>query len=250
MLLKFFLTCNKIGAFTLGGGYAMIPIMEREFVDKNQWMDRQEFMDIMVVAQTTPGIFAVDMASHIGYKLRGVWGGIVGAVGIALPSIIAIMIIAMFFHNIKDNPWVEKFFRGVRPAVVALIAAPCFKMAKTAGITWRTVWIPIVCCLLIAVVTFAICVCGLLLGKTFGTRLAAFKAACEKMQALPLSHGDAGYQFDLIGGYRMQILVWEGDDEFPPNAQVIYSDNFAEGFAAEDRVVAGDILISTIKSQM
>lgn len=150
MLLKFFMTCNKIGAFTLGGGYAMIPIMEREFVDKNQWMDRQEFMDIMVVAQTTPGIFAVDMASHIGYKLRGVWGGIVGAVGIALPSIIAIMIIAMFFHNIKDNPWVEKFFRGVRPAVVALIAAPCFKMAKTAGITWRTVWIPIACCLLIS----------------------------------------------------------------------------------------------------
>ena len=150
MLLKFFMTCNKIGTFTLGGGYAMIPIMEREFVDKNQWMDRQEFMDIMVVAQTTPGIFAVDMASHIGYKLRGVWGGIVGAVGIALPSIIAIMIIAMFFHNIKDNPWVEKFFRGVRPAVVALIAAPCFKMAKTAGITWRTVWIPIACCLLIA----------------------------------------------------------------------------------------------------
>ena len=150
MLLKFFMTCNKIGAFTLGGGYAMIPIMEREFVDKNQWMDRQEFMDIMVVAQTTPGIFAVDMASHIGYKLRGVLGGIVGAVGIALPSIIAIMIIAMFFHNIKDNPWVEKFFRGVRPAVVALIAAPCFKMAKTAGITWRTVCIPIVCCLLIA----------------------------------------------------------------------------------------------------
>ena len=150
MLLKFFLTCNKIGAFTLGGGYAMIPIMEREFVDKNQWMDRQEFMDIMVVAQTTPGIFAVDMASHIGYKLRGVWGGIVGAVGIALPSIIAIMIIAMFFHNIKDNPWVEKCFRGGRPAVVALIAAPCCKMAKTAGKTWRTVWSPIVCCLLIA----------------------------------------------------------------------------------------------------
>ena len=85
MLLKFFLTCNKIGAFTLGGGYAMIPIMEREYVDKNHWLDREEFMDIMVVAQTTPGIFSIDMASHIGYKLRGVWGGIVGALGIALP---------------------------------------------------------------------------------------------------------------------------------------------------------------------
>ena len=85
---------------------------------------------------------------------------------------------------------------------------------------------------------------------TFGTRVAAFKAACEKMGAGPLKHGDAGYQFDLIGGYMMQILVWEGDDEFPPNAQIIYSDNFADGFAAEDRVVAGDILISTIKSFM
>ena len=85
---------------------------------------------------------------------------------------------------------------------------------------------------------------------TFGTRVAAFKAACEKMGATALSHGDAGYQFDFIGGYHIQILVWEGDDEFPPNAQVIYSDNFAAGFAAEDRVVAGDILISVIKANM
>ena len=85
---------------------------------------------------------------------------------------------------------------------------------------------------------------------TFGTRIAAFKAAAEKMGATPVRHGDAGYQFNLVGGYQMQILVWEGDDEFPPNAQVLYSDNFADGFAAEDRVVAGDILISTIKANM
>ena len=85
---------------------------------------------------------------------------------------------------------------------------------------------------------------------TFGTRVEAFKAACEKMGALPLGHGDAGYEFTLIGDFRMRILVWAGDEEFPPNAQVLYTDNFAAGFAAEDRVVAGDILISTIKSQM
>ena len=85
---------------------------------------------------------------------------------------------------------------------------------------------------------------------TFGTRIAAFKAAAEKMGAVALPHGDAGYQFNLIDGYQMQIMVWEGDDEFPPNAQVIYSDNFETGFAAEDRVVAGDILISTIKANM
>ena len=85
---------------------------------------------------------------------------------------------------------------------------------------------------------------------TFGTRLAAFCAGAEALGAEKVDHGDAGYCFDLIGDYRMQILVWEGDDEFPPNAQVLYSDNFEEGFAPEDRVVAGDILIGTIKANM
>ena len=85
---------------------------------------------------------------------------------------------------------------------------------------------------------------------TFGTRVEKFRAACEKLGAIPLKHGDAGFQFDFIGGYKMQILVWGPDEEFPPNAQVLYSDNFADGFAAEDRVVAGDILISHIKAFM
>ena len=85
---------------------------------------------------------------------------------------------------------------------------------------------------------------------TFGTRLAAFDQAAQNMGATPVSHGDAGWEFNLIGDYRMRILVWEGDDEFPPNAQVLYSDNFAQGFAAEDRVVAGDILISVVKANI
>ena len=85
---------------------------------------------------------------------------------------------------------------------------------------------------------------------TFGTRAAAFRAACEKLGGEPVKHGDAGYRFRLVGDFHMQLLVWEGDEEFPPNAQVLYSENFAEGFAAEDRVVAGDILISVIKAAM
>ena len=85
---------------------------------------------------------------------------------------------------------------------------------------------------------------------TFGFRLGGFAAACEKLGGPKLPHGDAGYEFTLIGDYKIRILVWEGDDEVPPNAQVIYSDNFAEGFAAEDRVVAGDILITVIKANM
>ena len=85
---------------------------------------------------------------------------------------------------------------------------------------------------------------------TFGTRLEAFRAACEKLGGTPVSHGDAGYEFTLIGNYKMRILVWEGDDEFPPNAQILYSDNFAASFTAEDRVVAADILIATIRANM
>ena len=85
---------------------------------------------------------------------------------------------------------------------------------------------------------------------TFSFKLDAFSKAAEKMGATPVKHGDAGYLFDLIGGYQMQIMIWAGDEEFPPNAQVLYSDNFTEGFAAEDRVVVGDILISAIKSNM
>ena len=85
---------------------------------------------------------------------------------------------------------------------------------------------------------------------TFGTRLAAFQKGAQALGGVALKNGDAGYEFTLIGEYRMRILVWEGDDEFPPNAQVLYSDNFETGFAPEDRVVAGDILISCIKAAM
>lgn len=144
-----FLTFAKIGGFTLGGGYAMVPVMEKEIVDKKHWLKKEEFMDILVVAQSTPGLFAIDMASHIGYKYKGVLGGITCALAVAIPSIVCILLIAMFFRTFKDNIYVEKFFMGARPAVVALILAPCFTMAKTAKINRFNCWIPIVCALLI-----------------------------------------------------------------------------------------------------
>lgn len=85
---------------------------------------------------------------------------------------------------------------------------------------------------------------------TFGTRVPAFCAAMERLGAKKLPHGDAGYELELLPGYPMQLIVWEGDEEFPPNSQILYSDNFAESFSAEDRVVAGDILISVVKMNM
>ncbi len=140
----------KIGAFTLGGGYAMVPIMEKEVVDRHGWLTRDEFMDILIVAQSTPGLFAINIASHIGNKTHGLWGGIVGTLGVAMPSIVALLLIAMFFQAFKENIYVEKIFMGIRPAVVALIAAPCFSMARTANINRHNIWIPVVACLLIS----------------------------------------------------------------------------------------------------
>lgn len=144
-----FLTFAKIGSFTLGGGYAMVQMMEREVVDNKHWLEREEFVDTLVVAQSTPGLFAIDMASHIGFKLKGVKGGIVGALATALPSVVAILLIAMFFQTFKDNIYVEKIFMGVRPCVVALILTPCFSMAKKAKLNKSNWWIPLVCALLI-----------------------------------------------------------------------------------------------------
>ena len=144
-----FLTFMKIGGLTLGGGAAMVPIMEKEIVHKHEWLSKEEFLDIYAVSQATPGIFAVDMASHIGYKCGGVRSGIIAAMGVAVPSIVIILIIAMVFSQFKDNYWVESFFKGVRPAVVALLAVPIFTMAKSAHITWSNCWIPILSTLLI-----------------------------------------------------------------------------------------------------
>ncbi len=148
--LKMFGVFAKIGAFTLGGGYAMVPIMEKEVVDRHGWLTRDEFMDILIVAQSTPGLFAINIASHIGNKTHGLWGGIVGTLGVAMPSIVVLLLIAMFFQAFKENIYVEKIFMGIRPAVVALIAAPCFSMARTANINRHNIWIPVVACLLIS----------------------------------------------------------------------------------------------------
>ena len=124
----------KIGAFTIGGGYAMVPLIENEIVTKRNWISKDDFIDLLAIAQSAPGILAVNISIFIGYKLRGIRGSLVTALGTVLPSFVIILAIAMFFHNFKDNPIVERIFKGIRPAVVALIAAPTFSMAKSARV--------------------------------------------------------------------------------------------------------------------
>lgn len=145
----------KIGAFTLGGGYAMVPLIEKEIVDKKQWVKKEDFLDLLAIAQSAPGIFAVNMAIFIGYRLRGFRGSVVTALGTVLPSFLIILSIAVFFHNFKEYEVVERIFKGIRPAVVALIAAPTFTMAKSAKINRYTLWIPVVSAILIWLLGFS-----------------------------------------------------------------------------------------------
>ena len=144
-----FITFFKIGIFTLGGGYAMIPLIEEEVVNRKQWVSKDEMLDLIAIAQSCPGVFAINIATFIGYKLNKTRGAIATTIGTALPSFLIILAIAMFFSQFKDNPYVAAMFKGIRPAVVALIAVPTFNLGKRAQLNMWTIWIPVVSALLI-----------------------------------------------------------------------------------------------------
>ena len=144
-----FKTFFKIGAFTLGGGYAMIPIIQSEVVEKRKWIEKDQFLDLIAIAQSCPGVFAINISIFIGYKLRKLRGALCTTLGTALPSFLIILLIAMFFHRFMEVGWIAAMFRGIRPAVVALIAAPTFNLAKSAKIRLSNCWIPIIAALLI-----------------------------------------------------------------------------------------------------
>lgn len=149
LYFQIFYTFFKIGAFTIGGGYAMIPLIQEEVVGRRKWIKEDEFLDLLALAQSAPGIIAANTAIFIGYKMKGILGAIVATLGAVLPSFFIILLIAACFADYKDNPNVEAIFKGIRPAVVALIAAPLYKMAKAAKLTWLTALIPIFTALLI-----------------------------------------------------------------------------------------------------
>ena len=148
-LLKLFTTFFRIGLFTFGGGYAMIPLIEHDVVEKNSWLCKEDFVDLLAVAQSAPGVFAVNMAVFVGYRLRGVAGALSAAFGCVVPSVAIILLIALFFRRFRHFETVNNIFMGIRPVVVALIAVPVFNVAKSAKLGWGTVWIPVLSALLI-----------------------------------------------------------------------------------------------------
>jgi chromate transporter len=151
MLTQLFFTFFKIGAFTFGGGWAMIPLIEKEIVDNHGWLTKDEFLDKLAVVQALPGVFAVNISVAVGDKLRGRTGSVIAALGTILPSFLMILTIAIFLtpELIKTNDIVNRIFMGIRPAVVALIIAPVISTGRSAKLTRHTIWIPVVIALLI-----------------------------------------------------------------------------------------------------
>ena len=167
-----FRTFFHIGIFTLGGGYAMIPLIEEEVVNKHHWVEKEEMLDLIAIAQSCPGVFAINISIFIGYKLQKVRGAVCTALGTTLPSFLIILAIAIFFKQFEDNRIVAAIFRGIRPAVVALIAVPTFRLGQQAQLNRYTIWIPVVCALAIwalGVSPFYIILIAGLAGYLYGT---------------------------------------------------------------------------------
>jgi chromate transporter len=146
---QIFFTFAKIGMFTIGGGYAMLPLIQKEVVERKKWISRNDFVDLIALSQTIPGILAVNISIMTGYKMKKKWGSIVATLGAILPSFIIILVIALFFRSFQDNAYIAKMFKAIRPAVVALIAVSVFTTAKTIGINIRTMIIPVASAFLI-----------------------------------------------------------------------------------------------------
>lgn len=130
LLVEIFWTFLKIGAFTFGGGYAMIPLIQHEVINHRRWLREGEFVELLTIAQTAPGPIALNTAVFVGYKLRGYRGALMAVLGVVVPSFMIILVVAMFFADIRDNVWVDAAFKGMRPAVVALIVAPIVGLTR------------------------------------------------------------------------------------------------------------------------
>ena len=133
--MTLFISFAKIGLFTFGGGYAMIPLIQQEVIDNKKWLERQEFLELLTLAQSSPGPMSLNTAVFVGYKMNGIKGALSALLGAVLPSFVIILLIAMFFSSIRHNPTVEAVFKGMRPAVVALIISPMLSLAK--GFSWK-----------------------------------------------------------------------------------------------------------------
>ena len=140
---ELFFSFFKIGAFTIGGGYAMLTLVEKAVVDQKKWIPNDEFWDMIAVVQSLPGVFAVNTALYVGHRVAGTKGAFSAMLGAIIPSITIMLLLATVFREFRNYPVVESVFKGIRPCVVALILAPSLRMIKSAKVNWKTAIIPI-----------------------------------------------------------------------------------------------------------
>ncbi|HPL53451.1 MAG TPA: chromate transporter [Bacillota bacterium] len=164
MPLDIFITFFKIGSFTIGGGYAMLPVIQKEIVESKKWLSDKEFLDSIAVTNSLPGPLAINCATFVGYRIAGFAGAISAAFGAVLPSFIIILAIALFFTSIQENPVVKYIFEGIRPAVTALIAYALIKLIRSMGVNIVNMSISLAVLLLILLLNFhpavTIVICG------------------------------------------------------------------------------------------
>ena len=146
-LWQIFLVFAKIGAFTIGGGIPMIAAIKSELVER-KWLKDEDFLDIITLAQTAPGLFAVNISILTGHKLRGTKGSVVATIASCLPPFLIILLVAMFFMNFKDNEYVIRAFKGIRPVVVALIGKPMIDMIRATKMRWWS-WVIVITSLIL-----------------------------------------------------------------------------------------------------
>ena len=135
-LLTMFGSFFKIGLFTFGGGYAMVPMIQREVIDRRGWVDRDEFVELLTLAQSAPGPIALNTSVFVGYKVRGYAGALAALLGVVVPAFTVILIVAIYFAQFRENVYVNAAFKGMRPAVVALIVSPIVSLSRGMG-AWK-----------------------------------------------------------------------------------------------------------------
>jgi chromate transporter len=176
--LELFFLFFRVSLFTLGGGLAMLPLVEREITENKKWLDKEEFLDIVGISQSMPGVMILNVATTVGYKISRLMGSVFACLGAILPPFISIVFVGWFFIKIKDSPIVERIFSGVRPAVIALVAIPVINLSRAAKINMKTFFIPlgvILAMLLFDIHPVSVIVIAILVNMFYSVRIAQIK---------------------------------------------------------------------------
>ena len=188
-LWELFFTFFKTGLFTFGGGYSMIAILEEELVEKKGWLTSQDMLDMLVIAESTPGVVAVNTATSVGFRVRGVWGALIATLGVVLPSFLIITALTFFITAFENNRWYKAAFVGIQACVTVLVFNAFIKMAKQVEWNWFS-WLIMPVSFAVAVFTNFDIIFVILIGGVLGIVYTLISECVAKKRALPLEQSE------------------------------------------------------------